>query len=166
MTHVRRVLLVTLVLLGAVACSGGDGEDAATTTTADPGTVESSSTTAPPDYTGDPGSPFCTLLRDTDPSTILAGDGGDPAAVQQAFTRLVGVFADARALAPSEIAADVGLVADGIEALDAALAAVGYDFTALAATPQAAEVTAAVNDPVFTDAGARISAYRSQVCGL
>lgn len=166
MTHVRRALLATLVLLGAVACSGGDGEGAATTTTADPGTAESSSTTAPPDYTGDPGSPFCTLLRDTDPSTILAGDGGDPAAVEQAFTRLVGVFADARALAPSEIAADVGLVADGIQALDAALAAVGYDFTALAATPQAAEVTAAVNDPVFTDAGARISAYRSQVCGL
>jgi hypothetical protein len=159
------VLLVALVLLAA-ACSGGGGEDAATTTTADPGTVESSSTTAPPDYTGDAGSPFCTLLRDTDPSTILAGDGSDPAAVEQAFTGLVRVFADARALAPSEIAADVGLVADGIEALDAALAAVGYDFTALAAAPQAAEVTEAVNDPVFTDAGARISAYRTQVCGL
>lgn len=164
MTHVRRALLIAFVLLVA-ACSDGGGEDAGTTTT-EPSTAGSSSTTAPPTYTGDAASPFCTLLRDTDPSTILAGDGGDPGAVEQAFTRLVRVFADARALAPAEIAADVGLVADGIEALDAALAAVGYDFTALAATPQAAEVTAAVNDPVFTDAGARISAYRAQVCGL
>jgi hypothetical protein len=163
--HVRRALLIAVVLL-VTACSDGGGEDAATTTTTEPSTAGSSSTTAPPTYTGDAASPFCTLLRDTDPRTILAGDGGDPAAVEQAFTRLVRVFADARALAPAEIAADVGLVADGIEALDAALAAVGYDFAVLAATPQAAEVTAAVNDPVFTDAGARISAYRTQVCGL
>ena len=80
--------------------------------------------------------------------------------------RLVAVLTDATEVAPEEIAADVALVAGGIEALDAALAAVGYDVDALAASPEAAQVTAAVNDPIFTDAGARLSAYRTQVCQL
>jgi hypothetical protein len=96
----------------------------------------------------------------------MAGDPGDPTVVEAGFTRLVGVLRDVHALAPPEIEADAKLVSDGIAALDAALAAVGYDFDALAASPAAAEVTSAVNDPAFTAAGDRLSAYRTQVCHL
>jgi hypothetical protein len=58
------------------------------------------------------------------------------------------------------------LVADGMDALDAALAAVGYDFDALATSDAADAVVAAVNDPAFADAGVRLAAYRAQVCRL
>lgn len=62
--------------------------------------------------------------------------------------------------------ADAALVADGVEALDGALAAVAYDFDALAASAASAEVIAAVNDPAFSTAGDRLGAYRTQVCHL
>jgi hypothetical protein len=60
----------------------------------------------------------------------------------------------------------VALVAEGMTSLAAALAAVGYDFDALAAGGNADAVLAAVNDPAFADAGVRLSAYRTQVCQL
>lgn len=149
------------------ACSGGDDEDAATTTTSESTTSTSSTTTTePPTFTGDPGSPFCALLRDVDTDAALAGDPNDPTAVGAAFQRLVSILRDASALAPPEIRDDITLVKDGIESLDAALAAVAYDFDALAASGAGPEVSAAVNDPAFADAGARLTAYRTQVCGL
>jgi len=147
-----------------VGCSTGDDEGSGTTTTSGPAAL--SSTTAPPEYTGDSGSPFCSLLREVDPSTVLAGDADDPASVEAAFRRLVDVLAQATAAAPPEIEADVAFVAAGVDALDGALAEAGYDFDVLAASDAAGEVTAAVNDPAFTDAGIRLSAYRTQVCGL
>ncbi len=147
------------------ACSN-DGEERAgrTPTTTDASTTTASTTA--PQFRGDPSSPFCELLRNVDPTTILAGDPGDPATVEAGFRRLVGVLHDAQALAPAEIEADLTLVTEGIAALDATLAEVGYDFDALAASGQSAAVTEAVNDPAFTAAGERLGAYRTQVCGL
>lgn len=169
MAVARRVAGVLAALLLVAGCSDGDDE-AASTTSQDAGTTaersDSSSTTAPPEYTGDPDSAFCTLLRETDPGTVLAGDAGDPASVEAAFGRLVDVLARATEAAPPEIADDVALVAAGIGALDGALAAVGYDFDAMATSGAAEEISTAVNDPAFVDAGARLSAYRTQVCGL
>jgi hypothetical protein len=156
--------LAAAVLVGA--CSGDDEDDAAATTTSESTTPTSSSTTEPPTFTGDPDSAFCALLRDVDTDAVLAGDPNDPAAVGEGFQRLVAILRDASALAPTEIRDDITLVKDGIEALDAALAAVEYDVDALAASGAGPEVTEAVNDPAFTDAGTRLSAYRTQVCGL
>ncbi len=169
----KRALAALLALAGLVAagCSGDDDEGSASTTRDERSTTadapaSSSRTTAPPEYSGDPGSPFCTLLRATDPATVLSGDAEDPASVEAAFARLTEVLADALDAAPPEISDDVALVAAGIGALDGALAAAGYDFQALATSEAAAEISAAVNDPAFVDAGARLSAYRGQVCGL
>lgn len=148
------------------ACSGGDDDASPTTTEESTSSTTSSSTTEPPTFTGDPNSAFCGLLRDVDTDAVLAGDPEDPAAVGAAFQRLVAILRDASALAPSEIRDDITMVKDGIEALDAALAAVSYDFDALAASGAGPKVTEAVNDPAFTDAGTRLSAYRTQVCGL
>lgn len=137
-------------------------------TTAEPeaSTTLSPTTTEPLVFTGDAASPFCTLLRDADLTTVLSGDPADPASVETALRRLVGVLRDARALAPPEVEPDAALLAEGVAALDAALAAVDYDFDALAASGAGAEVTAAVNDPAFTAAGDRLAAYRTQVCQL
>ena len=156
-------LAATVVALAG--CSTGDDEGAATTT-APSGSGSSSPTTEPPDYEGDPDSAFCALLRDVDTSTILAGDADDPASVEEALGRLVGVMAEASEAAPPEIVDDVALVAGGVVALDEALAEAGYDFDALAASEGGAEVMAAANDPAFTDAGIRLAAYRTQVCEL
>src|SRR3546814_3638386 len=110
-----------------------------TTTSTSLAPLPSTPTTPVPDYEGDPDSPFCTLLRDIDPSAILSGDGDDPAAVRDAIGRLVAVLADAAEAAPPEIVEDVALVGGGVAALDEALAAVDYDFDALAAAGDAEE---------------------------
>lgn len=105
-------------------------------------------------------------MREVDPSAVLAGAPGEPADVEAGFRELVRTLRDLHALAPPEVEADAALVVGGIEALDAALAAVGYDFDALAASSEADAVTEAVNDPAFTTAGDRLTAYRTQVCRL
>lgn len=158
------VALALVVALAAGACSGSDGAAPVTTTTAEDRSTSSSTTG--PTFIGDPGSPFCSLLRGVDTRAVLEGDPNDPAAVQAGFRRLVGVLHDALALAPPEIEADLALVSQGIEQLDATLAAVGYDYEALAASGQAPKLSEAVNDPAFTAAGARLGAYRTQVCHL
>lgn len=150
-------------MLLLAACSGDDGDSAALTTTTE---AAATTTSDAPRFTGDAGSAFCALLRDVDTASILAGDPEDPSSVEAAFGRLTGLLGEAAGLAPPEIAADVTLVRDGVAALDAALAAVDYDFDALAASGRAGEVTAAVNDPAFATAGARLNAYRTQVCRL
>lgn len=150
---------LAVVLLGA-ACSTGDDEGSPTTTTA------RASTTTAPTFTGDPGSPFCELLRGVDASVVPSGDLADPAAVEVTFRELVQVLHDALAVAPPEIEGDLVLVSQGIDALDASLAQVGYDFDVLAASGEADTITEAVNDPAFADAGARLNAYRTQVCRL
>lgn len=147
-----------LVAVGvAAACSGDDataGPDPAPTTT------------EAPRFEGDADSPFCVLLRDADVTAVLRGADGSPANVEAGFRAIVDVLDRAAEAAPSEVAEDAAVLADGMAALDEALAAVGYDFDVLAASPDAAEVTEAVNDPAFTVAGDRLRAYRTQVCRL
>jgi len=129
-------------------------------------TTAATTNTKPPTFTGDSSSPFCTLLRDVDLGSVLAGDQEDPEQLGRAFQQVVDLLVQAAELAPADIQADVALVADGMVSLDAALAAVGYDFDALAAGRSSGEVLDAVNDPAFAEAGVRLAAYRSQVCGL
>jgi hypothetical protein len=150
-------------VLGA-ACSSDDAGDAAATTS--PTETSTTTSTPSPTFTGDASSPFCALLDDLALDDAVDAEATDPAAVGEAFRSVVAVLDEAAALAPAEILADVTLVADGMDALDDALAAVGYDYDALAASGAADEVLTAVNDPAFADAGARLAAYRSQVCGL
>ncbi|MGH9086162.1 MAG: hypothetical protein ACRDYW_11985 [Acidimicrobiales bacterium] len=152
--------MVLAIVLLVAGCSTGDDEGSATTTTAD-----AASTTAPT-FTGDPGSPFCELLRGVDASVVPSGDLADPATVEVTFRELVRVLHDALAVAPPEVEGDLALVSQGIDALDASLSQVGYDFDVLAASGEADTISEAVNDPAFADAGARLAAYRGQVCGL
>ena len=148
------------------SCSDGETADdeavAITTTTG----VDDATTTSAPTFTGDADSSFCNLLGDVDLATVLGGVEGDPTAVASSFQQLVDLLVRAAELAPDAVRADVALVADGMVSLDSALAAVGYDFDALAASRSSGEVIEAVNDPAFADAGVRLAAYRTQVCNL
>ena len=89
-----------------------------------------------------------------------------PTDLEAAYTQTIFVLARAAEHAPDELQTDVGLVLEGLIAFDEALRAVGYSFDALEQSPDAAEISAAVNDPSFTVAGDRIDAYKTQVCGL
>jgi hypothetical protein len=140
-----------------VACSGDDGDAAAPTST---------STTEAPTFTGPADSPFCGLLRDVDIQSALTGEEGSPERLRAGFEHLVEVLDQAAELAPDEIAEDAATLADGVAALNEALAAAGYDYDALAVSPEGVEVSRAVNDPAFTVAGDRLEAYRHQVCQL
>jgi hypothetical protein len=140
------------------ACSdddaSGDAADATTTTEA-------------PVFTGDASSPFCTTLAEVQGAEGVLGDeAGSPADIEAGFTRLVTVWDELAELAPEDVVADAATIAEGISALNAVLSEVGYDFDALAASPQAEEVVAAQNDPAFRIAGDRLEAYKAQVCKL
>lgn len=136
------------------SCSGG------TELADDPTTTVEPSSTSVPTFTGDADSAFCTLLEQVDLGTLTADGGGD-GSIQGAFAQLIDVFLEAELVAPPEIKADITLVGEGVFLLDQALFEVGYDFDRL---PD--EVVQAVNDPSFADAGARLAAYRTQVCAL
>lgn len=155
--------MLTVGLLASCSDDEPAADDAASTSEA---ADAPATTTTAPTFTGDAASPFCTLLRDVDLGTVLAGAEEDPDQLARAFQQVVDLLVQAAELAPPEIQADVALVADGMTSLDAALATVGYDFDALAASPSSGDVIEAVNDPAFADAGVRLGAYRSQVCGL
>lgn len=140
-------------------CSGDDGEGG-------DGGGAAATTTEAPTFTGDPDSPFCTLLREVDIDRATSGEPGTAETVRAGFTELVRVLDQAAGLAPPEIAEATAVIADGMAALDEALAAAGYDYDVLALSPEARRVSEAVNDPAFTVAGARVQAYRRQVCQL
>jgi hypothetical protein len=147
------VALIGALALGACGDDGGTNDGSAATTTSRPTTTEV------PTFTGDADSEFCALLRDVDLRTIT-GDG-EGSSVEAAFQQLIDLFLDAELVAPPEIKPDMTLLGQGIFLLDQSLFDVGYDFDKL---PD--DVVRAVNDPAFAEAGARITAYRQQVCGL
>jgi hypothetical protein len=128
--------------------------------------VDPGATTTVPTFTGDASSPFCTTLAEVDVAGVLGNQAGSPEAIAAGFANLITVLDELAGVAPGEVQADVELMAEGIRALDEALAQVQYDFDTLAAVPQAQAVADAINDPAFTVAGDRLEAYRSQVCHL
>jgi hypothetical protein len=140
----------------AGACSGGDDGDRAA----------SSSTSTTVVYSGDPGSPFCSLLRELGVDDVLNKPSESSTQMEAAFTHLLDVLHRTAAAAPPELQEDTALLAAGIAALDDALRSVGYSYDALAESPNGPEVSAAVNDPAFKVAGDHISAYKAQVCKL
>lgn len=156
------VLLVGLLAAVVVPACSDDGTPPRTTSS----TSAPDGTTTVPHFTGDAGSPFCSLLRDLDVGAVLGDTSGTPEAIEAGFTRLLSVLRQAATLAPDELQEDTALILAGMAALDAALRPVGYSFDALAEAPNAVEIAAAVNDPSFTVAGDRVEAYRTQVCRL
>jgi hypothetical protein len=156
MRRALAVLLAAGVLLTACSDDGDGGGDRSS--------ASSTSTTVV--YTGDPASGFCTLLRDLALDEVLSQPSETAAEVEVAFTHLLDVLHQTAAAAPPELEEDTALLVAGIAALDDALRSVGYSYDALADSPDGPQVSAAVNDPAFAVAGAHITAYKQQVCGL
>ena len=147
------VALAALALLAATGCSDDDDQAGSASTTA-------------LHFEGDPDSEFCAELRQAQIDDGFRVPAGTPAELEANYTATIRLFTDAARVAPPEIQTDVGLVLQGLIAFDDALRAVGYSFEALEQSPDAAQISAAVNDPAFRVAGDRIEAYKAQVCGI
>ena len=159
----RLVRLVGAAALVAALVGCSDDDDGAAGDRSD----ASSTTSTTVRFTGDPASPFCTVLREVELDGALGRPASSPAEVEAAFGTVLEALARVTEQAPPELAEDTALVLTGMVALDDALRAVGYSYDALAAEPAlAVEVSRAANDPAFAVANARIEAYKDQVCGL
>ena len=148
------VLLFTLLfVLGLAACGGGDDK---TTTASD---SDSTATTKGEDSSGDGGA-YCGLaakyqgLQNFNPS-------GDTASIRSTLENAKAALNDAVRVAPSEIKADVRIIADAFGPFIEALAKVNYDFTKL--NPQD-PAFAKIQDPSVTAASQRITAWGKAHC--
>jgi hypothetical protein len=153
-------LVVVGVGLIAAGCSGGGSSATGSSTTTLSTQVR---------FTGSADSAFCTLLRQVDTGTV--GGSGDaatatPADLQARFDHLLALLTQVADQAPQELKPDIAAVRTGISTVADALGGVGWSWTALEASSHSIDVAAALNDPSYTGAGTRISAYKAQVCHL
>lgn len=149
------------VVLVATACTG-DGDATPQPTVTSTSSTVATATTPVPEFTGDPDSAFCQLVREAEDRPVLDPfePGQAPRDVQVRFLALRNRFAEFRAVAPAELVADLDQVLDALDELEAVLAAADWDFTAV---PEGTDLSV-FDDPAFTDVGARLSAYQEQVC--
>lgn len=157
-----RAAAVLLAASVALACSGDDGAAAPTTTAVAP-TTEVTATTAPPTFTGDPDSPFCTTVRAAADRPILdpfeAGLDADEVELRlRALTLRFGQFAEQ---APDELRADLDDLSSALTELESTLAEFGHD---LGAAAEAGVDLSVVDDPRFAEVAIRLTAYSTQVC--
>ncbi len=124
--------------------------------TATTGAGNATATTAP-SFSGSKNSKYCNLARQFS-QTITPGVSNDPKTLFQKFDS---VLPEYLAAVPSAIKADSQAVIAVFQQLETRLKSVNYDYTKLGPAD-----LALVQDPKFTAALNRLSAYDAQVCGL
>lgn len=136
-----------------VSCVG-EAETSAPTTAARPA----------PSFSGDGGSRFCAAIAAPASGTVPDPfqPGIEPAEVERRMRGLRRRFDELVALAPVELADELGALARALGRLDETLASHGYD---LAAAGAAGEDLSAFDAPEFEETADRLEAYREQVCG-
>lgn len=159
-----RTAAAIMIALAVLACSDdadGSAAPASSTTEANEGVA---STTAPPDYTGDPDSAFCAGVLESADRPLLDpfAAGIDGRELELRIRALVLRFAQLAEQAPEELADDLSDVAAALDALDEALAGHDYD---LGAAGDAGVDRSVLDDPRFVDVATRVAAYTRQVCG-
>ena len=167
MTGVPAIVRVALggafvLLVGVSACSGDDRQPPS----AAPEETTSSTATAPttvPDFSGDPDSEFCELVRGAGDRPVLDPfeAGLEPREVELRFRNLQSRFAEFADASPPELEPILDELLVALEQLGTILDDHDYDFAQVA---ESGADTSVFDDPAFTDAAARISAYETQVC--
>lgn len=162
-----RALSLAVFALVLSGC-GGDDDAGADTVDEEPADGDAS-TDEPadgsgdePEFSGDASSPWCLAARDIEASTdeLDLVDYSDPAAIEDAFSSIVGKIEGVVGLAPDEIRADLEVSLDGFRAVNAALAEVDYNFFELDLT-----VLEELDESVEV-ANERIGRYNAEVCGI
>lgn len=113
------------------------------------------------------GGKYCSLATDLEKASasIETPDFSDPTkageVLRDAFAKVSAALDDVIDQAPSEIQADLRLLADAFRSLKTKLEAIDYDFTK--ADP---ETFKEFSDPKFQAASDRIEKYNERVCGI
>jgi hypothetical protein len=111
-------------------------------------------------FTGDSDSEWCVVAADVE----AYGDEfdniafGDPEEVERAVSTMLSKMEAAERFAPPELADAVATSVAGVQALNEALAAIGYDFLN-------ADLST-IDNAAMTEAGDLIDRYNVEVCGL
>ena len=159
---IRRALVATVLLaLPLTACSGDDGRDPEP---ASAPTTEAPSSTAPPEFEGDPDSEFCQRSREAAEEPVLDPfeAGLDARDVELRFRALAQRFEGFAEIAPAPLTEDLTLLDGAFEDLAVLLEEADYDFARLA--EQGADISV-FDDPALGAVAERLAAYQNQVCG-
>jgi len=156
----RNVLVLTLmVVVGALsACDGGNGSDASSSSSSSTTTKK----TKTPEFSGENSAEFCTRYREF--NTTYTAASLDPATVPvdqlaARWAASISALQGMESVASPEVKADVTKVRELVEAVQPALAAVGYDQAKLPAAEREQYQGAAANAATKS-----FSAYGTQVC--
>ena len=164
MTRFVRLLTVMMVVLAA--CGGGDSEAASTTTLVaagdDPTTSTTTTTESPVDSGAGASGDFCGFLGDYVDDTDFSPIGLSPEGIEGLFKDNLAAMQQARGLAPSEIAGDVGLFVDAYGDFIDFMDDFDFNFLAISEAAQDDPRLTALEDPELEAAGKRIEDF----CGI
>lgn len=144
MPRLRTLALVPLLPVALVACGGekggADGE-------------------------------YCALIREyednnADFGSVFSDPSATPETVKTGIDALLDAIGSLRDAAPDDVKADVDAVAGTIEQMAGLLEKYDYNFEALAASDDVAELQAVFDSDEVAAAGERLDAYTTQVCGV
>ena len=155
------VVATVLAVLVTTACGSDDGgEDAVPTEGA---TTETTGTTAPPAFEGDPDSEFCRRSRQAADEPVLDPfeAGLEAREVELRFRALAQRFEGFAEIAPEPLTEDLALLDDTFEELAMLLEEADYDFARVA---EGGADISVFDDPAIADVAARLEAYQDQVC--
>ena len=142
--------------MALAACGGSDDKDSTTTTsplvTSQP--VDTS-------FSGAGSTEFCTLSKSFSTGFDRIGPNASTAQLRSNLEEADKAIHQAVDVAPSEIKADVKVIADGFTAVAGVIANANYDLTKV--PPDA---LATFQSPDFSNAAARLQAYLANVCGI
>lgn len=148
---VAAALAVSIALAG---CSGGGGGSTGVSQAGGGGQSQPGAT-----FTGEGGQAFCELSRNyQDPARQ---PNATPAMLRQLYTQAQHTLQQMINTAPKELRDDVVLVAGGLSQFIAALEKANFDITKL--EPESLQI---FQDPRYTAASGRYTAYLSEICGI
>jgi hypothetical protein len=153
------VLLIASFALVSAACGSGSDSKSDSKSSSTKSTGGSDATVAK----GDPKSDFCDLARKFTKDfkdTTDASNTQDEAAL---FKDLRSAIDQLDKTAPSEIDADVKVVADSFRQSDDVLKKYDYDFTKV---PQEEAAKISLDDPKITESSNRVESYFEKTCGI
>ena len=153
----KLVTLLFAVLFGVAACGGSDNKTENASDTNDVTTTEASGSSD-----GDGGDAYCGLAAKYSGLENSFTPGADAAQLRSALETSKDALADAVKVAPSEIKADVKLIADAYVPFIEAMAKANFDFTKL--NPQD-PAFANLQKPEIAAASQRIEAWSKANCG-
>jgi hypothetical protein len=153
----KKFLVLVIASFALVSAACGSGSDSKSSSTKSTG--GSDATVAK----GDPKSDFCDLARKFTKDfkdTTDASNTQDEAAL---FKDLRSAIDRLDKTAPSEIDADVKVVADSFRQSDDVLKKYDYDFTKV---PQEEAAKISLDDPKITESSNRVESYFEKTCGI